>query len=134
MAEIRSRPERAIVTREFLREIETAFEEMVKDFGEILSNFSLAHWKILMSVWRHSGEISQTEAKKLIKDFPKLQSDQSRRELIKQLAKSGMITKSVDPNDERRIVLSITDRAMPKIESYMTRVEASIKKYAPKLK
>lgn len=134
MADKLSGSRRDLLVREFLRELETAFEAMVADFGGILSNFNLAHWKVLMSVWERSGKITQTEAKKIISSIPNFQSDNSQRSLVKELALSGMITKTLDPRDERRVILSVTDEALPKIERYMRRVENAIQAYSRKLK
>ena len=133
MSKKRSVSERALLVRGFLAEVEGEFQLLVQGFGEIISSFSIAHWKILMAVWERSGEITQTEAKQIIAKLPKFQSDKARRELIKELASANMIVKTLDPNDERRVILSITDEALPKVERYMTRVGRSITDYADKL-
>ena len=125
--------ERALLVRNFLRVLESEFELMVMEFGEIISSFNIAHWKILMGVWERSGEITQTEAKKLIQTIPRYQSDKARRDLIKELSSSGMILKSLHPVDERKVILSITEPALPKIERYLERVEHSIREYSKKL-
>lgn len=125
--------DRVMLVRGFLKVLEIEFENMVKDFGEILSNFNIAHWKILMSVWEHSGNITQTEAKKIISTLPKFQSDKTQRDLIKELSSAGMIIKTLDPKDERRVILSIANDALPKIERYIKGVERAILDYSNKL-
>lgn len=118
------------VVREFMGEIEREFEKMVSGFGEILSTFNIAHWRVLMGVWERSGEISQTEAKKLIVNLPKYQSDKARRALIKELAVANLINKKIDKNDERRIILTLGSNVQPYIDIYFDGIIRLVDKYS----
>lgn len=116
----------AIIAKQFLDELEVAFGEMLEGFGDLISSFNIAHWRVLMGVWEKDGKITQTEAKQAISTLPGFQSDKARRALVKQLSQAGLIVKTLDPNDERRVILSLTGRAIERIEAYLNTVLAKI--------
>ncbi len=133
MAITHQRSQRARLMRSFIKEIEDSYVVLMHDFGSLISGFSIAHWRILMIVWERSGEISETEARNVISELPKLSSLNSQRQIVKDLSQAGMIMKALDTSDERRRILHITEKAAPEIEKYFDRIAKSISKYAPKI-
>jgi DNA-binding MarR family transcriptional regulator len=119
--------------RNLLKQLEADFRAMLDGFGALLGTFKAAHWRVLMAVWdsQANGEpITQTQAKEKISDLPGFQSDKARRALIKELAQSNLISKAIDPSDERKILLSLTDDADRRVNKYLAAVGRNISAFS----
>ena len=116
-----------LVARNFIKEIESLFVELVDEF-EVIEGFDLAHWQVLMGLWDVGGKATQTETKRYI-NVQGYNSDLKRRNVIKTLVRGDMLEKSIDKKDERKILVSLKSQASVKVERYLMSVAEKINEF-----